>query len=106
MLASAFIQDVSIILFDEPFTFLDPEAVSNLKKMMIRMNDSGKTLVVVSHHFEMLFPLVDNIIALKEGKVVYCGEKVFDKEILMKTYNTAFERIVHNGREIIFPDDD
>lgn len=105
MLASAFIQDVSIILFDEPFTFLDPEAVSNLKKMMVQMNNMGKTLVVVSHNFEILFPLVDKIIALKEGQVVYSGKKVFDKDILKETYNTTFERITFKDKEIIFLND-
>jgi len=105
MLASAFIQDVSIILFDEPFTFLDPEAVSNLKKMMVEMNRMGKTLVVVSHNFETLFPLVNKIIALKQGQIVYSGKKVFDKDILKETYNTAFERITVKEKEIIFLDD-
>ncbi len=105
MLASAFIQDVSIILFDEPFTFLDPEAVSNLKKMMIEMSRMGKTLVVVSHNFELLFPIVNKIIALKEGKIVYSGKKVFDKGILKETYNATFEKIMHQGKEVIFLND-
>jgi iron complex transport system ATP-binding protein len=105
MLASAFIQDVSIILFDEPFTFLDPEAVSNLKRMMVEMSNLGKTLIVVSHNFEILFPIVNKIIALKEGKIIYSGEKVFDKEMLKQTYNTGFDKIIHQGREIIFLDD-
>lgn len=105
MLASAFIQDVSVILFDEPFTFLDPEAISTLKRMMIEMNKSGKTLVVVSHHFEILFPLVNKVIALKEGKTVYAGDRVFDKDILRRTYNTGFEKLTHRGREIIFMDE-
>jgi iron complex transport system ATP-binding protein len=105
MLASAFIQDVAIILFDEPFTFLDPEAISNLKRMMVNMNRMGKTLIVVSHNFEIFFPLVNKIIALKQGKVVYSGDKVFDKEILKETYNASFDRIMHQGREIIFLDD-
>jgi iron complex transport system ATP-binding protein len=102
MLASAFIQDVSVILFDEPFTFLDPEAVSNLKKTMIQLNQMGKTLIVVSHHFETLFPLVNRIIALKQGEIVYSGEKVFDRGMLKQTYNTDFERISFKGKEIIF----
>ncbi|MCP4149161.1 MAG: ABC transporter ATP-binding protein, partial [bacterium] len=88
MLASAFIQDVSVILFDEPFTFLDPEAVANLKKMMVRLHKMGKTLVVVSHHFETLFPIVNKIEALKKGRLVYSGDKTFDKEMLLETYNT------------------
>lgn len=102
MLASAFIQDVSVILFDEPFTFLDPEAIATLKAMMIEMNRMGKTLVVVSHHFEILFPLVNKVIALKDGKTVYAGDRVFDKEMLRQTYNTDFEKLNYQGKEIIF----
>ena len=105
MLASAFVQDVSVILFDEPFTFLDPEAVSNLKKMMERLNRMGKTLIVVSHHFETLFPMVNKIIALKQGRIVYSGDKVFDRKILKETYNTDFERIMVKGKEIIYLDE-
>jgi iron complex transport system ATP-binding protein len=105
MLASAFIQDVSVILFDEPFTFLDPEAISNLKRMMIEMNGLGKTLMVVSHNFEILFPIVDKILALKQGQIVYSGSKVFDKEILKRTYNTGFEKIMFKGKEIIVMDE-
>ncbi|MCU0286135.1 MAG: ABC transporter ATP-binding protein [Acidobacteria bacterium] len=105
VLASAFIQDVSIILFDEPFTFLDPEAISLLKKMMIRLNQMGKTLLVVSHDFELLFPIVNKIFALKKGSIVYSGDKVFDRQILHETYHTKFDRIVHEGKEIIFLDE-
>jgi iron complex transport system ATP-binding protein len=105
MLASAFIQDVDIILFDEPFTFLDPEAIVNLKQMMNHMNKMGKTLVVVSHNFEIFFPMVNKIMALKQGKIVYCGNKIFDKQILKDTYNTSFDRFIHKGKEIIFLED-
>ncbi len=105
MLASAFIQDVSVVLFDEPFTFLDPEAVANLKKMMKRLNNMGKTLIVVSHHFETLFPIVDKIIALKKGQIVYSGDKVFDPEMLKETYNANFERLIYKEKEIIFLDE-
>ncbi|MCP4215961.1 MAG: ABC transporter ATP-binding protein [bacterium] len=105
MLASAFIQDVSIVFFDEPFTFLDPEAVSNLKRMMCELHEMGKTLVVVSHHFETLFPIVTKIAALKAGHLVYAGNKRFDGDMLQKTYNARYERITHNGKEVIFLDE-
>jgi len=103
MLASAIIQDVSLILYDEPFTFLDPEAVSNLKKMMVKLQQAGKTQVVVSHNFETLFPIVNKIVAIKQGRVIYSGEKKFDKEMLKTTYNTPFERVTFKEKEIIFP---
>jgi iron complex transport system ATP-binding protein len=105
MIASAFIQDVSIILFDEPFTFLDPGAISHLKKMMIDLREMGKTSIIVSHDFELLFPVVDNLLALKNGKIVYSGPRVFDKEMLRETYGASFEKISYNRKEIIFLDD-
>jgi ABC-type cobalamin/Fe3+-siderophores transport system ATPase subunit len=102
MLASAYIQDVPIILFDEPFTFLDPEAVSHLKKHMIKLKEQGKTLVVVSHHIEILFPIVNKIAALKNGQVLYAGDKRFDREIFKQTYHIEFAQTVVDNREIIF----
>lgn len=103
MLASAIIQDVSLILYDEPFTFLDPEAVSSLKEMMVKLQKEGKTQLVVSHNFETLFPMVDKIVAIKKGRIVYAGRKVFDKKMLQATYNTPFEKVTFKGKEIIFP---
>lgn len=102
MLASAYIQDVPIILFDEPFTFLDPEAMSHLKKQMIHLQQQGKTLIVVSHNIEILFPIVNKIAALKNGQLLYSGDRRFDKEIFKRTYHIEFEQTVIDHREIIF----
>lgn len=102
MLASAFIQDVSIIIFDEPFTFLDPGAISNLKKMMIETHRLGKTVIVVSHDLPVLFPIVGKILALKNGSVIYSGDRVFDKTMLKSTYDTTFEKYDYQGKELLF----
>lgn len=71
----------------------------------MELNGMGKTLIVVSHDFEILYPIVNKILALKKGKVVYAGDKVFDKEMLMQTYNTPFEKMMFGEKEIIFVDD-
>ena len=105
MLASAFIQNVDLILLDEPFTFLDPRAVSNLKKNLEMLHRQGKTLVVVSHTIESLFPLVTHMAALCEGKLIYAGKKHFQKQILKKTYGIHFDRLVLKNREIIYVDE-
>ncbi len=105
MLASAYIQDVSIILFDEPFTFLDPGAVSNLKKQMLKLRERGKTLIVVSHNIEILFPIVDKIAAIRDGRLVYAGQKIFNPEIFKETYNIRFNHGTVNGKEIIYLDE-
>jgi len=105
MLASAFIQDVSIILLDEPFTFLDPQAVSQLKKMLLKFKESGKTLIAISHQIEILFPLVNKMAALKNGTLIYSGEKIFNKDIFSETYGIQFNHLISNNREIIYLDE-
>jgi ABC-type cobalamin/Fe3+-siderophores transport system ATPase subunit len=102
MLASTFIQDVSIILFDEPFTFLDPEAISSLKKILTQLKNKGKTLIIVSHNIEILFPIVHKIVALKRGEIIYSGNKVFDKDIFKQTYNVNYEQLILKSREIVY----
>lgn len=102
MLASTFIQDVSIILFDEPFTFLDPEAISSLKKILTKLKNNGKTLIIVSHNIEILFPIVHKIVALKRGEIIYSGNKLFDKDIFKQTYNVNYEQLILKSREIIY----
>ncbi len=102
MLASTFIQDVSIILFDEPFTFLDPEAISSLKKILTKLKNNGKTLIIVSHNIEILFPIVHKIVALKRGEIIYSGNKVFNKDIFKQTYNVNYEQLILKSREIIY----
>jgi iron complex transport system ATP-binding protein len=105
LLASAFIQDVSIILLDEPFTFLDPQAASNLKKNLVTLNKGGKTIIIISHHIETLFPLVNKTAAMKDGALVYSGQRKFDPAILKQIYGIRFNRTSANNREIIYIDE-
>ena len=105
MLASAFIQDVSIILLDEPFTFLDPRSAANLKNILSDLNRRGKTLVVISHHIEALYPLVNRTAALKAGKLIYSGKQQFDPAILKETYGVCFNQTAVGSRQIIYIDE-
>lgn len=105
MLASAFIQDVSIILLDEPFTFLDPRSAANLKEILSDLNRRGKTLVVISHHIEALYPLVNKTAALKSGKLLFSGKRRFDPAILKETYGVRFNQTTAGNREIIYIDE-
>jgi iron complex transport system ATP-binding protein len=105
MLASAFIQDVSIILLDEPFTFLDPYAISQLKKVLTTFNESGKTVVAISHQIDILFPLVNKMAAIKNGELIYSGEKSFKKNIFSETYGIQFNHLMAGNKEIIYLDE-
>jgi iron complex transport system ATP-binding protein len=102
LLASAFIQDVPLILLDEPLSFLDPGSAYHLVRLLEALNRDGKTIVVVSHELEHFFPLASKLLALKNGELSYFGAKAFSAELLREVYQVSFHRIQAAGREIIF----
>ena len=66
LLATAFIQDVPLILLDEPLNFLDPASAFQMIKMLENFHRKGKTILIVSHLIEYFFPHANKILALKE----------------------------------------
>ncbi|WP_419239959.1 ABC transporter ATP-binding protein [Photobacterium leiognathi] len=71
-LAGVMVDDVDILLFDEPLASLDPktgkaaiEIIDNLHK------DTGKTVIIIEHRLEdVLHRQVDRIIMMNRGEIV------------------------------------
>jgi len=92
-IAAALAQGSSILLLDEPSTFLDyrhQARVATLLKSACR--ESGITIVAVHHDINTAAACSDRIYALKEGSIVFSGtpEKATDPETLKSIYDTAF----------------
>jgi len=105
MLASAFIQNVPLILLDEPFVSLDPLSAVKLKNLLVKLNNNGKTIVVISHRMELMYPVASDIVAINEGKIIYSGKKDGNLNILKKTLGTNFKRQIINNKEYLYFDE-
>lgn len=104
-LASAFVQDVSVFLLDEPLNFLDPAASLSVIRMLNRLREKQKTVVVVSHYLEYFFPYVNKMLAIKEGKMVYAGEKVFSTSIFQDVFHVSYGRLNRSGHDVLYLDE-
>ncbi len=102
LLASAFIQDVPVILLDEPLNSLDPASAVQLVKMLESLQYNGKTILLVSHEIERFFPIANKILALKNGKNRYFGEKKFSHELLKDIYQVSFQQVSIGNKDIIY----
>jgi iron complex transport system ATP-binding protein len=102
LLATAFIQDVPIILLDEPMNFLDPASIFQMIKMLEGLHRMGKTILLVSHLIEYFFPYANKLLALKNGKNYYFGEKTFSPELFQAIYQVDYKRLFVKNKEIIF----
>lgn len=105
LLASAFIQDVPLILLDEPLNYLDPGSAARLVKALAALRQKGKTILVVSHDVEKLFPHANKLWVLKSGTLLYAGDRVFSPELLRQAYGVSYQRTFAGKREILFADE-
>jgi phospholipid/cholesterol/gamma-HCH transport system ATP-binding protein len=73
-LARAIALDPMLIMYDEPFTGLDPISVGIIGNLIRRLNDAlGATSIVVTHDVQESLKIVDYVYFLSGGKVVAQG---------------------------------
>ena len=72
--AMALAQETPIMLLDEPTTFLDIAHQIDLMELLCELNKKGRTIVAVLHDLNHASRYANNIIAMKNGKIVASGK--------------------------------
>jgi glycine betaine/proline transport system ATP-binding protein len=73
-LARALAGDPSLLLFDEPFSALDPLIRRDMQNEVIRLQeDLQKTMVFITHDLQEALKLGDRILIMRDGEVVQIG---------------------------------
>ena len=73
-LARAIALDPEIIMYDEPFTGLDPIAMGVIVQLIRTLNEAfAMTTIVVSHDIQETADIADYIYVLSDGKVIGSG---------------------------------
>jgi len=73
-LARAIALDPELVMYDEPFSGLDPISLGTAARLIRQLNDSmGLTSVFVSHELEQTFAISDHVIILANGKIAMQG---------------------------------
>ena len=73
-LARAIALDPMLMMYDEPFTGLDPISLGVISNLSRRLNDAlGATSIVVTHDVHEALDLVDYVYYLSDGRIVAQG---------------------------------
>ena len=73
-LARAIALDPDLMMYDEPFTGLDPISTAVIANLIRRLNDAlGATSVLVTHDVEASFRIVDYVYLVSAGAIVAEG---------------------------------
>ena len=69
-IAQAIMENPDIVLLDEPMNGLDIQGVQDIKRLLHRLRDEGKTIILASHQREDINELCDTITKLDRGRVL------------------------------------
>jgi glycine betaine/proline transport system ATP-binding protein len=73
-LARALAVDPTVMLFDEPFSALDPLIRRDMQNEVIRLHhEVGKTMVFITHDLQEALKLGDRILIMRDGEIVQVG---------------------------------
>lgn len=106
-IAMAVAQETDLLLLDEPTTYLDVAHQLEVMELVQRLNQDGKTIVMVLHDINEAASVSDRIVAMREGRILREGtpREVVETDLLAKLYNVECDVLAHpdDGRPICNP---
>lgn len=72
-IARALLKDTNIILLDEPTNGLDVEIAHEIRDLIRKLADNGKTILLTSHTMSEIESLADRVLLIGAGKIVHDG---------------------------------
>jgi len=83
-LGIAMLHDPDILILDEPTNGLDPIGINNLRSLLLKLKNQGKTILLSSHILSEVERLVDQVGIINNGTIVYQGTLDTLKEVTQK----------------------
>lgn len=68
-IAQAIMGDQSVLILDEPMNGLDREGMEAVRKLLLKMKDEGKLIILASHNKEDINVLCDEVYGVEKGKI-------------------------------------
>jgi ABC-2 type transport system ATP-binding protein len=72
-LAAALLKDPELLVLDEPANGLDPAGIRDVRRLLRRLGDEGRTVFVSSHQLGEVQQMCDHVAVLSRGRCVAAG---------------------------------
>lgn len=73
-IASCLLGDPEVMVFDEPTNGLDPVGIAEIRELIKRINQEGKTIIMASHLLDEVEKVCTHVAILKKGQLVTTGD--------------------------------
>jgi len=72
-IAAALLKDPELVILDEPTNGLDPAGIVEIRELLVRLGQSGKTIIVSSHLLAEIQAACDRLVIINHGSLVFEG---------------------------------
>ncbi|GHT80169.1 hypothetical protein FACS1894104_5620 [Actinomycetota bacterium] len=103
-IAMALAQKTKILFLDEPTTYLDIRYQVEILRMIRRLNqDFGITIVMVLHDINQAIHYSDQILGLKDGRIVASGkpQSVFTSDLVEELFGIRLPMVDANHSKFV-----
>jgi len=73
-LAVAMLDDPEVLILDEPLVGVDIEQRQLINESLKKLALSGVTQIIASHHVDEMMMLADDIMVMKDGRILFLGK--------------------------------
>jgi len=90
-IARALAMNPDVMLFDEPTSALDPELVGEVLKVMQKLAEEGRTMIVVTHEMGFARNVSNHVMFLHQGRTEEEGDP---KEVLVRPQSERLKQFL------------
>lgn len=72
-IAQALLGNPDLIILDEPTSGIDPESTINIRDLVIKLKEEGKTVFLTSHNLDEIDKVSDRVGILSDGEIKKLG---------------------------------
>jgi ABC-type multidrug transport system ATPase subunit len=73
-IASCLLGDPDVLVFDEPTNGLDPVGIAEIRELIKKLNQMGKTIIMASHLLDEVEKVCTHVAILKKGELLVQGD--------------------------------
>ena len=73
-IASCLLGDPDVLILDEPTNGLDPVGIAEIRELIRRLRQEGKTIIMASHMLDEVEKVCTHMVILKKGEVIVSGK--------------------------------
>jgi len=91
-LAAILALDPEVLILDEITTGLDDEGLKQIENILIKLKNSGKTIILITHDMPIVARCADRVCFLKDGRIGWIGDvnKFFSRELIRRLWYGVF----------------